>query len=120
MDAAQKKLIADLWDEEHERQLEEILAENEELRKVFEENPEKKELYKFKILDAGEGGGGRTPSQHFSCLTCMFAETIDPIGRQPQTRYCMIYGAKDSHGKPDEVLYGGEPCEYYERESKTG
>ncbi len=52
LDAAQKKLIAERWDEAHERMLESVLAENEELRKVFEESPEKKELYKFKILDA--------------------------------------------------------------------
>lgn len=52
LDVAQKKLIAERWDEAHEWMLEGVLAENEELRKVFEESPGKKELYKFKILDA--------------------------------------------------------------------
>ena len=61
---------------------------------------------------------GTRETTHEQCSTCIFCEVIEPIGRQPQTRYCKIYGAKDSHGKPDEVIYGGERCEFYEREKR--
>ena len=60
--------------------------------------------------------GGGVPTTHKWCDTCMFCEVIDPIGRQPQTRYCKIYGPKDTHGKPDEVIYQGARCEFYEKE----
>ena len=59
--------------------------------------------------------GGR-PTNAMYCKTCMFAANFESIGRQPQMRYCKIYEPDDSHGKPDEVLYEGEECEYYEKE----
>lgn len=59
--------------------------------------------------------GGRTTT-HRWCDTCMFCDVIEPIGRQPQTRYCKIYEAKDTYGKPDEVIYKGEKCEFYEKQ----
>lgn len=59
--------------------------------------------------------GGRVTT-HKWCDACMFCEVINPIGRQPQTRYCKIFEPTDSDGKPDEVIYDGEPCEYYEPE----
>lgn len=62
-------------------------------------------------------GGGRITT-HKWCDTCMFCDVIEPIGRQPQTRYCKIYGANDTHGKPDEVIYEGAMCEYYEKEKR--
>lgn len=62
-------------------------------------------------------GGGRTTT-HKWCDTCIFCDVIEPIGRQPQTRYCKIYGAKDTHGKPDEVIYDGAKCEFYEKEKQ--
>ncbi len=60
--------------------------------------------------------GGGMPTTHKWCDTCMFCEEIDPIGRQPQTRYCQIYTPKDTHGKPDEVIYHGARCEFYEKQ----
>jgi hypothetical protein len=41
-----------LWTKQHERELEEQLSQNEELRELFEQYPERKELYKLKILDS--------------------------------------------------------------------
>lgn len=88
-----------------------------ELKDLFEQHPEKKEEYKHKVFDSQMSGGGRITT-HKWCDTCMFCDVIEPIGRQPQTRYCKIYGAKDTHGKPDEVIYEGAKCEFYEKEKK--
>lgn len=62
-------------------------------------------------------GSGRTTT-HKYCDNCIFCDVIEPIGRQPQTRYCKIYGAKDTHGKPDEVIYEGARCEFYEKDKQ--
>lgn len=105
-----------------EKQVDELIAQeiekNPELAAVFEAEPEKKEQYKQKIFDSQMGGGGALPGKDCLCSSCVFAETIDPIGKQPQTRYCMVYGRKDSRGKPDEVLYNGAKCEFYEKEKQ--
>lgn len=86
-----------------------------ELKELFKNNPEKKEAYKFKVFDSQMGGGGRITT-HTWCDTCMFCETLNPIGRQPQTSYCRIFERKDGNGKPREVLYEGARCEFYEKE----
>lgn len=54
MDEMQKKVVADFWDDRHEKQFEEMLLSDTgtELRKLFKKHPEKKEEYKFKILDS--------------------------------------------------------------------
>lgn len=57
-------------------------------------------------------GGGR-PTTHKWCDTCMFCDNIVWF---PQMRYCKIYEPKDSHGKPDEVIYEGAQCEFYEKQ----
>ena len=48
MDKLQKQIVADFWDEEHEKQLNEMLSSDggAELRKLFQKRPEKKEEYK--------------------------------------------------------------------------
>ena len=115
MDAAQKKLIADRWNDEHERQLEAVLADNEELRKVFEESPEKRELYKLKILDAEGAAGGHIALTTKQCETCIFCLIRPPFGRLPDNAHCRIY---ENPGKPAAILYDGEPCEYYEKEKR--
>lgn len=65
----------------------------------------------------GEVFGGRITT-HKWCDSCLFCDVIEPIGRQPQTRYCKIYEPKDSEGKPDEVIYNGAMCEFYEKDKK--
>ena len=86
-----------------------------ELKELFKKNPEKKEAYKEKVFDSQGGGCGRVTT-HKYCDTCIFCEILDPFGRSPQTRYCKIYEPDDSDGKPDEVIYEGAECEYYEKE----
>lgn len=106
-----------MWTEKQvNEQLEQAIKNSPELAEIFEKHPEKKELYKQKILDSQMGGGGRKLNKQCYCKTCKFAEIIEPIGKQPQTNYCMIYGTKDSTGKPDEILYDGMKCEFYEKE----
>lgn len=115
MDKMQKKLIADRWDEAHEKQLETLLQENEGMRKLFEEHPEKKELYKFKILDSESSYIPGVPLTTKQCETCIFCLVRPPFGRLPNNAHCRIY---DNSGKPSTILYDGEPCEYYEREKR--
>lgn len=106
-----------MWGEKQiDELLEQEIEKNPELAKLFKENPKKKEQYKKKILDSQMGGGGIKVNDKCQCFTCLFAETIEPIGKQPQTAYCKIYGIKDSHGKPKGILDGTVVCEYYEKE----
>lgn len=60
-------------------------------------------------------GDGRVTT-HTWCDSCLFCAFIEPLGRQPQVRYCKIFSPKDTNGKPDEVIYEGGECEYYEEE----
>lgn len=106
-----------MWTEkEVEKYIEEEIKNGTPLGKLLESDSEKKKAYKFKMLDSQTNVGYREVNDLCPCKTCAFAEIIKPIGRQPQTRYCRIYEPDDSHGKPDEVLYEGEECEYYEKE----
>lgn len=118
MNENEKQLLEKYWDESHEQQLEKMLSENGELRKVFEAHPDRKLLYKLKIINSEHESGGGKITTHKWCDTCIFCGVIEPIGRQPQSRYCKIYGATNSPGKPDEVIYEGEICEYYEKEKR--
>lgn len=88
-----------------------VLKTNDELRKLFEKDPGKKETYKFKILDS-EGGGGGVPLTIEQCKTCMFCLQREPFGRLPDNGECMIF----ENGKPNEILFDGEHCEYYEKQ----
>lgn len=51
-----------------------------------------------------------------ACQTCMFVEVREPFGRLPKVGTCKIYEAPES--KPQEVMFGGEPCEYYEKDKR--
>ena len=116
MNEQEKRLLEQYWDEAHEKQLEKILSENEELRNLLEEHPDRKLLYKLKIINSEKESGGGRITTHKWCDTCMFCGIIEPSGRQPQTRYCRIFTPEDTLGKPDEVIYDGARCEFYEKE----
>lgn len=115
MNEQEKKLLEEYWDEAHEKLLEKELSENEELRKIFREHPDRKPLYKLKIITTEHECWIGQKTTHKWCETCMFCDVIEPIGRQPQTRYCKIY-SNDTSGKPDEVIYEGARCEFYEKQ----
>lgn len=116
MTEQERQFLKERWDDAHEKQLERILTENKVLRELFKKHPERKDMYRLKILDNECMPLGQPQTTHKWCDTCMFCEEIDPIGRQPQTRYCKIYGRKNTHGKPDEVIYYGARCEFYEKQ----
>ncbi|MCI8857161.1 MAG: hypothetical protein HFH26_11565 [Clostridiaceae bacterium] len=52
------------------------------------------------------------------CRTCCFAHGKPPFEDDPEKAYCRIFGRDDSEGKPMEVYYKGEPCEYYEKDNR--
>ena len=96
--------------------IEQEIKKNPELKKVFDEHPERKEMYKKKILDSeGENGAclGINPKY---CLTCIFAHGDPPFEDRPEKAYCKIYSKNDSTGKPKEVYFDGAECEFYEKE----
>ena len=101
-----------MWNEKQvDEYIEQEIKNATPLGKLLAGDPDKKKMYKEKLLDSGGGGGRKADCV---CESCIFAAVIDPIGRQPKMRYCKIYETDDSEGKPDDVLYEGVPCEYYE------
>lgn len=105
-----------LWDETHEKQLEDILENNAELRKVFETHPERKNLYKLKILDS-EITEAPSPPENIYCKSCIFQ--LPPISIDgTMTSRCNWGRCKILDEKPYDVLYKGAKCEYYEREKR--
>lgn len=112
----EKKLLKERWDNEHEKQLEEVLSKNEELRKLFEKYPERKTLYKLKILDS-EVAEAPTPPDNICCKTCVFQLPPISIGGQLTSR-CNWGQCTIVNKKPFEVLYEGAQCEFYEKEKK--
>ncbi len=47
------------------------------------------------------------------CETCIFAETREPFGRLPKLGVCKVFKSK-----PEEVLFDGARCEFYEQEKR--
>lgn len=114
MDKFEKQRLKELWDDKHEQQLERILSKNEELRKVFEEHPDRKDLYRLKILDS-EIKEAPSPPLKICCETCAFQLPPAPVGGVLTSRHtwgsCLILD-----NKPHEVLYDGARCEFYEKQ----
>ena len=100
----------------YEKQLEKILENNAELRKVFEEHPEKKALYIEKMKDADGSGIGCRGINPVFCKTCIFSHGKPPFADMPEKAYCMIYERDKTTGKPPDVYYDGAECEYYEKQ----
>lgn len=96
------------------------LTKNPELRKVFEEYPEKRELYKQKIIDSYNESGGYSEEEKNKrckfCKTCLFSHGEPPFADLPEKSYCMIYTRESTTGKPKAVYYDGARCEYYANE----
>lgn len=47
------------------------------------------------------------------CKTCIFAHGKPPFADLPEKAYCEIYSRENTSGKPPEVYYDGEECEFY-------
>lgn len=114
MERKEQQLIDERWDKKHEKQLEEALAGNEELRKLFKKSPEKKEEYKLKIIE-GETVHYPTPPDDILCKNCKFQLQPISVGGKETSRFnwskCRIID-----NKPYEVLYEGARCEFYEKQ----
>ena len=101
---------------------EKAVKNSPELAKLFREHPERIEMYKWKIADVWDDGGGSSlneedvAQQCRACKTCRFAErSKPPFEKLPYAPYCMIYNEADSQRKPIKVYFGGEECEFYEK-----
>lgn len=94
---------------EIEKRLKEIEASNPELKKLFEKEPEKRELYKQKLLDDLETQDiqkAYSPPVLHGCEDCAFRNK-----QFPDAIFCRIHKRK-----PDEVMEGNARCEFYEKE----
>lgn len=116
MTEREREILKNRWDKAHEQQLEDVLSQNDELRKLFAENPDRKELYKLKILDS-EVHEAPSPSADICCKDCAFQLPPTSIGGILTSRYnwgqCRILDSK-----PHEILYEGAKCEFYEKQKK--
>lgn len=101
--------------DEASKMVEKEIKRNPELAKVFKEHPERKEMYKQKILDSWDEVWGCRGINPKWCQTCMFAHGKPPFEDLPDKAYCMIYSKDGGEAKPDEVYYDGEECEFYEK-----
>lgn len=98
-----------------DERIEREVKRNPELAKLFNEHPERKEMYKQKILESENEVWGCTRPNPVWCRTCMFAHGKTPFEDAPDKSYCMIYRKSDGEMKPKEVLFDGEECEFYEK-----
>lgn len=101
---------------DYEKELEEILVNNAELREVFEKHPESKAMYLEKMKDADGANAGCRGINPVYCKTCMFSRGVPPFADAPEKAYCMIYERDKTSGKPPDVYYEGAECEYYEKQ----
>lgn len=94
------------------------IARNPEFAKFFEEHPERKELYKQKVMDSSnEIWGCRTIDPKY-CMTCAFKHGDPPFADLPEKAYCAIYTRESGVQKPPNVYYDGGLCEYYQNENE--
>lgn len=114
MDKQDKQRLEKFWNKAHEKQLEAAISQNAELAKVFIQYPERKDLYKLKILDS-EVLEAPTPPKEIDCETCSFQLPPISVGGKMTSRgkwgKCKLLNEK-----PHEVLYDGAKCEFYEKE----
>ena len=97
----------------YDKLIEQEIAKNPELKAVFDKHPERKELYKQKLIDAENANYGCRQINPIYCRTCAFAHGEPPFEDNPEKAYCEIYKRGSTRGKPQEVYYDGEECEYY-------
>lgn len=98
-----------------DEKIEQEIKKNPELKKVFDEHPERKELYKQKLIDSGyEEIESRGINPKY-CKTCRFSHGQPPFEDLPEKAYCMIYSKDEGEAKPPNVYYEGAECEYYEK-----
>lgn len=100
-----------------DERIEQEVAKNPGLKKLFEKYPEKKELYKQKILDSENASFGCNKINPKYCRTCIFKNGEPPFADSPEKVFCMIYTYENGVSKPKAVYYDGQLCEYYADEN---
>lgn len=104
-----------------EKQLEEHLKHNEELRALFEKHPEQKAMYIEKLLDSEPIEMAKASERQIKqlrinpawCKKCRFAHGKPPFEDMPEKQYCMIYTHDSGETKPQDVFRNGAECEYF-------
>lgn len=96
--------------------IENEIKKNPPLRKVFEEHPERKELYKQKILDSENENSGFLTINPKYCKSCIFSHGVPPFEDSPLKACCKIYSRASGLSKPKSVYYDGAKCDYYHKE----
>ena len=97
----------------YEKELEKILKSNSELRQVFKEHPERKELYIQKMKDSENASTGCRGINPAFCKKCAFSHGEPPFADLPEKAYCEVYAHGTTNGKPPDVYYDGAECEFY-------
>lgn len=118
-DAAVAKKRAEI-----EKQLDDQLKNNKELRELFDKYPERREMYIEKVLDsepiaeskATKSTISRTDINPKMCRTCLFAHGEAPFEDTPEKRWCEIFRYNSGEKKPSDVYFDGAECEYYEKQ----
>jgi hypothetical protein len=102
------------WD----KVIDETIAKDPEMKKLFEDDPSKRELYKQKLIDSeGAGGGGLDRNPKY-CMTCMFSHGPAPFADSPMKGHCLIYPEELNLSKPHDVYFNGGICQYYAKETE--
>lgn len=123
MNEKEYKELLEKKKKEAEKQLDEELKQNPELRKVLDESPEKKAMYIEKIIDSSplfvdkltDDDMKKVKINPKRCETCRFSHGAPPFEDSPYKRYCMIYSHAEGEEKPSEVYIEGRDCEYYSK-----
>lgn len=50
------------------------------------------------------------------CKTCKHSHGDNAFENKPEKAYCIVYNRNRGIMKPDEVLFFGKECKYYEEE----
>lgn len=120
MNQMQKRLVRTCWTPQLEALLEDTIATSRSLRELFQRHPEKRDEYKFKVLDAGPWEPFTSaPRRHpatAQCQACRFRAFTDEATGETwdwdQTPNCAVYAS--GWGKPDGIYFGGDPCPFFE------
>ncbi len=93
------------------------IEKNPELKEIFEKYPERKELYRQKIIDSENASSAVVERNPKYCKTCVFRKGKPPFADSPMKAYCAVYTREIGIQKPDSVYYDGEECKYYMEDS---
>lgn len=62
--------------------------------------------------------GGRHVHPNIVCKNCVYAHGPAPFEDDPEKAYCLVYSRAKTTGKPNEIYFDGEDCEYHTTEAE--